>query len=390
MKRFLILALVVTIAGLAFAEVDPAFSGTFSTYFGYSVVDKDVKKDVSDAMKLELNATIDEWNTVSVTVEGADAFYWDDIDEGKTIQTSRLSDVASTAHTVAGDELDNRQDYLRMGDYTLTTDLFGALGISGPVGLSLKLGKFGFGDSASVVSVAPLSTNSADGTKGTDDGLVGIGFDFKFVDKVTLSTVIYPENLGAIGKDSNKRFEGGVILKGAGIADMLDFAAYFLASDLDARKKENKKSDTKDDGGMSAGASVALGFGDHKVGLGFQYDLDDALAENGPRLQLDYSAKFGILTAGLSYGIEGLEAFGEKSKVKVSLLADVLDNLSIFGGIELGNFKDFDAANIKYDAGISTALGSLSILFGMTNNMDYKAPKDDWNDTIYLKFSTAF
>ncbi len=389
MKRFLILALVVTIAGLAFAEVDPAFSGTFSTYFGLSVVDMDVKKDVSDAMKLDLNATIDEWNTVSVTVEVADALYWDDINDDKNIATSRLG-TDTTKLAVAGDELDNRQDYLRMGAYTLTTDLFGALGISGPVGLSLKLGKFGFGDSASVVNVAPLSTKSADGTKGTDDGLIGIGFDFKFVDKVTLSTVIYPENLGAIGKDSKKRFEGGVTLKGVGIADMLDFAAYFLASDLDARKKENKKSDTKDDGGMSVGASVALGFGDHKVGLGFQYDLDDALAPNGPRLQLDYSAKFGILTAGLSYGIEGIEAFGEKSKVKVSLLADVLDNLSIFGGIELGDFENFDAANIKYDAGISTALGSLSILFGMTNNMDYKAPEDDWNDTIYLKFSTAF
>ncbi len=387
MKRFLILALVVTIAGAAFAEVDPAFSGTFSTYFGFSVVDREVKEDVSDAMKLELNATIDEWNKVSVTVGVADALYWDDINDDKSMNTDR---IGNTALPVAGDELDNRQDYLRMDAYTLTTDLFGALGISGPVGLSLKLGKFGFGGTASVVNVAPLSTEKADGTGGTDDGMVGIGFDFKFVDMVTLSTVIYPKNLGDIGNDDTKRFEGGVVLKGTGIADVFDFAAYFLASDSDNRTKENPDNDTKDDSGMSAGASVALKFGDHKVGLGFQYDLDEAISPDGPKLQLDYSAKFGILTAGLSYGIGGIEKFAANSAVKVSLLADVLDNFSIFGGIELGNFDDFDAANIKYDAGISTALGSLSILLGMTNNMNYKAPEDDWNDTIYLKFSTAF
>ncbi len=404
MKRIMILALVVVIAGAAFADVDPAFSGSFSTYIGVSIPEMDssgaLKTDVSDAMSLELNATIDEWNTVSVKVGVAEALYWDDLDgvgSDDIINTNRIvldsatSETTQGANEVGGDELDNRDDYLRMDAFTYTTDILGALGVDGPVGLSIKFGKFGFGDSASYVNVAPVSTEKADGTGGTDDGNLGIGFDFKLFEKATLSTVIYPENLAKIAENGETRFEGGATLKIAGIADMLDFAAYFVASSYDERKKENAKLDTKDEDGMSLGASLALTFDAHKIGLGFQYNLDDGLGDDQAKVQIDYAVTLlDKLTLGLSYGIGGFNDIGKTSDVRLSVLYNILDNFGVFGAIGLGNFSDLSADSIKYDVGLTTALGALAIQLGASNNLAYNAPEDDWNDVIYVKFSTSF
>lgn len=401
MKKFLILVLVTAIAGAAFADVDPAFSGSFSAYVGVSLPELSgsaadaMKTDVSDGMSLDLNATIDEWNTVSVKVGLADALYWDDLDGtgstgSKGVVNSNRFGQPNSNNPVGGDEVDNRADYLRMDSYTLTSDIFGALGIDGPVGLSIKLGKFGFGGSTSYVNVAPVSTAEADGTDGTDDGELGIGFDFKFIDMITLSTVIYPKNLLDIAVDDTTRFEGGVTLKVAGIADMIDFAAYFVASAYDERKKEDADKSTKDDDGMSLGVSLALTLDVHKIGLGFQYDLDEGLSTNQAKAQIDYALTLDKVTLGLSYGVGGFNEFGKNSEVALSLLWNVLDNFGLFGAIGAKNFDEFTGDSIKYDAGLTTAIGSLAIQFGITNNLDYKAPEDDWNDTVYVKFSTSF
>lgn len=398
MKKFLILVLVTAIAGAAFADVDPAFSGSFSAYVGVSIPELSgskagaVKTDVSDGMSLDLNATIDEWNTVSVKVGLADALYWDDLDgagSDKIVNSDRFGQPNSS-NPVGGDEVDNRADYLRMDSYTLTSDIFGALGIDGPVGLSIKLGKFSFGGSASYVNVAPVSTAEADGTDGTYDDELGIGFDFKFIDMITLSTVIYPENLAKIGDDDTTRFEGGVTLKAAGIADMLDVAAYFVASAYDANKKEDADKSTKDDDGMSLGVSLALTLDIHKIGLGFQYDLDEGLSTNQAKAQIDYALTLDKVTLGLSYGVGGFNEFGQNSEVALSMLWNVLDNFSLFGAIAAKNFDDFSGDSLQYDAGLTTAIGSLAIQFGISNRLDYKAPEDDWKDTVYLKFSTSF
>lgn len=410
MKRIMILALVVVIAGAAFADVDPAFSGSFSTYIGVSLPETDssgaLKTSVSDAISLNLNATIDEWNTVSVTVGLADAMYWDDLDgtgSDGIINTDRLKTTvidsdgypttgttAGTANPVGGDELDNRGDYLRMKAFTYTTDILGALGVDGPVGLSIKFGKFGFGGSTSYVNVAPVSTKDADGTGGTDDGNVGIGVDLKLFEKATLSTVIYPANLASIAEDGNTQFEGGATLKIAGIADKIDVAAYFLSSAYDARTKENADADTVDSDGMSLGASLALTLDAHKIGVGFQYDLDEGLSENQAKAQIDYALTLDKVTLGLSYGVGGFNEFAKNSDVRLSVLYNILDNFGVFGAIGLGNFSDLSAESIKYDVGLTTALGALAIQLGASNNLKYKAPEDDWNDVIYVKFSTSF
>lgn len=411
MKKILILALMVAIAGAAFADVDPAFSGSFSTYIGVSLPEmsgtpKALKTDISDAMSLDLNATIDEWNTVSVKIGLAEALYWDDLDgvgSDDIINTDRIIMTSTatgqevivpsnSANDVGGDELDNRDDYLRMDAFTYTTDILGALGVDGPVGISLKFGKFGFGGSTSYVNVAPVSTKEADGTDGTDDGELGIGFDFKLFEKATLSTVIYPKNLSLIAENSNTRYEGGVTLKVAGIADMVDIAAYFLASDYDARKKENADKDTKDDDGMSLGLSLAftLSGGTHKIGAGFQYNLDENLSKNQAKAQLDYALALDMVTLGFSYGVGGFNDFAGTSEVVLSLLFNILDNFSLFGAIGMGNFSDISSESIQYDAGLTTALGAFSIQLGVSNRLEYKAPEDDWNDVVYVKFSTSF
>ncbi|MDT8298441.1 MAG: hypothetical protein RQ801_09095, partial [Spirochaetaceae bacterium] len=79
MKKILILALVAIVAGAAFAETDPVFSGSFSTYWAYSFAGETLSDDNSLGMSVALNATIDDFNTVSVSVGLADAMYWDDV-----------------------------------------------------------------------------------------------------------------------------------------------------------------------------------------------------------------------------------------------------------------------------------------------------------------------
>jgi hypothetical protein len=57
MKKILILlALVAIVAGAAFAETDPAFSGSFSVYYGYSFDNEVFVESQSDKMALDLNA----------------------------------------------------------------------------------------------------------------------------------------------------------------------------------------------------------------------------------------------------------------------------------------------------------------------------------------------
>lgn len=401
MKKVLILVLVTAIAGAAFAETDPAFSGSFSTEMGFSIPDKVVKDGMSDSMSLDLNATIDEWNTVSVTVGLEEAFYWND---GSDNSGDINMNDGNTITTDGGLKL--KTDYLRMNEFTLTSNLFGALGINGPVGLSLKLGKFGFGGSAGALSkVAPKSIGTADGTDGTA-GNVGIQFDFKFVDMITLSTVLYPKNLSDIGHDENASYEGGVVLKGTGIADMIDFSIYYLASKYDpttyAHPVNSSSKDGKDDDeGEVLGLALALNLADgaHKIGLGFQYDIEPAI-EDKIKAHLDYALTIGMVTAGVSIGLDGTDHIMASIKPRLSLLVKLMDNFSIFGATGIDGFKEWDAATeeykdfesnrIKYDVGLSTALGALGIQFGITNDLDYKAPADDWKDTVYVKFSTSF
>ena len=426
MKKLLVLALAATIAGVAFAGTDPVFSGTFSTYWAFDLnagKGDQVSDDASDAMKITLNATIDDYNTVSVTVGIADALYWDDINDDKTMDSNRIGGVrtaAATANTkkiddanlpVAGDEVDNRGDYLRMDEFTLTSDILGALGVNGPVGLKVKLGKFKFA-AASVVNVAPLSTKKADGSGGLPSD-IGIGLDIMILDMITFSTVAYVDQwidettkedaTGNNDYDYN-RAELGFTLKAMGIADMIDVAAYFMHSNYDTRKKENPDKDKEDTDGNSFGISVAAALMDGlKLGVGFEYDMDgiskantdDGKDDKGvAKAQIDVGfSMVENLNLGLSIGTDDFTKESVGLAIKFSAAYNITKALGVFGGVGFTNFSDFDIgddASLTYDVGLTSSLGSLAILLGVSNNMDYKAPKDDWSDVVYIKFSTSF
>ena len=71
----------------------PVFSGSFSTYWAYSFAGESLSDDNSLGMTIDLGATIDDFNTVSVSVGLADAMYWDDVYDDDKIQ----SDTAAAA-----------------------------------------------------------------------------------------------------------------------------------------------------------------------------------------------------------------------------------------------------------------------------------------------------
>ena len=90
---------------------------------------------------------------------------------------------------------------------------------------------------------------------------------------VELASVLYPVN--AFDDSEKMRAETGVTMTAMGIADMIDVAAYFIASEYDYSVDPwNIDGDPVDDEGHNMGLSVAASVMDGlKIGLGFNYDL---------------------------------------------------------------------------------------------------------------------
>ena|GEM_PF-4242769 len=424
MKKLFLLALVALVAGAAFAETAPTFSGTFSTYWAYEV-SKDSKKAIRDneslGMKIDLGATIDEWNTVSVSVELADAVYWDDKNDNEKIDAEAKGQDGGD--TLAGaDELDNRGNYLRLNGFSLKTDVTGALGYAdAPVGVTTTIGDISM-NTANVANVAPLSVDLVGGS-GTDGGIaIGIGLDI--LDTVSLNTIIIPKSL------SEEKGETGLALRANGIADMIDVAAFFIASEWDfaddalgEKDDAGNLKDLKDDEGMNLGVSVAVSpIDDLKFGLGLAMNMahlkkegtgasEKRKAQTATSFQADVKYT-GVdkLALGFSWGMEDYtkdiadlkgdaksDAMAKLNKWKFSASYDVSDNLSFYGGLG-GDFymkKDddrekIDLAKLKYDFGLTTALKALKIQVGASNDLDWKAPEDDFDDAVFVKLSTSF
>ena len=225
MRKIFILALAVLVTCVALAETDPVFSGEFSTYFRVAT-DKgiDEKKRWDDSYSIsasiKLNSTIDEWNSVSAEIETKDAAYLDSDD---------ITPIRS---------LEKKTDYLRLKDFVINTDITGALGLDWPVQLSMKTGKQEF-PAVNVAEVAPASTEDASG--GETSKNIGFIFDLKILDKVTISSVLFPKNLLNGVKD---KMEAGVTIKATDIAlgpIMLDVAAFYISSESNFGINEDHK-----------------------------------------------------------------------------------------------------------------------------------------------------
>ena len=428
MKKLFLLALVAFVAGAAFAETAPTFSGTFSTYWAYQLQnadpgsggwDKVHKDDYSIGMEIDLGATIDEWNTVSVKAKLADAVYWDDKNDNKTIEADAKGQAAGTA-LAGADELDNRGNYLRLDNFKLVTDVTGALGLDSPVGVKTHIGDISLG-TANVANVAPLSVDVVGGT-GTDGG-VAIGVELGIFDTVRLTTIVTPKNVAELKGQKHMVPETGLVVQANGLLDgMIDAAAFFIASEWDfaddtlgeLKDDGSTPKDVKDDEGINAGLSVAVSpVAGLKLGLGYAANLtykeahgDDAGNPTmASSIQFDVAYALDKLGLGASYGLGNYtaavsdadddNAFVKLNLWRLSLSYDVLDNLAVYGGVG-GDFHmkdandEFDLTKIKYDVGLTTALKALAIQVGLSNDLDWKAPEDDFNDALFVKVSTSF
>ena len=197
---------------------------------------------------------------------------------------------------------------------------------------------------------------------------------------------------------------------------MIDFATYFIISSYDTVTKQYD-GDSDDSDGDSFGVSAAVKIGDIvKFGLGLEMNLEDYMKDeatdsafkntngdagkitaNKTKVQADLSLTFGDAVIGLSYGVDGLggedDDFGKNSKIKASATYKFSDKFSIFGGIGLADFSGDDKLTERflYDAGIMAKLGdNLDIQIGGSHKMDFKASEDDFQNVLYVQFSTSF
>ncbi len=387
MKKILMLALVVLVAGAAFAATDPVFSGKFSLVWGYSVAGEKLFDDLGNKVELDLKATIDDFNTVKVKMESVGGFkedvtYWEDTNGDGNVDANEMKTKTITV-----------DPYLKLKDFTLRTDVTGALGLDLPVSVTTEMGKFKM-KGPSVADVAPYTMKVVGNAETAAN--IGVGLELGILDMVTMGTVLYPVNAF-----EEEKGETGAWIKATGLADMIDVAAYFIASEWDYTL--NAKGKAKDPKGHNAGMSVAAAPMDGlKLGLGFNYDLYKATAkvDDGDKkgvASMKFDAAYsGVenLTAGLSYMVADFTDFVGTSTIALAAEYKLLEALSVYGGAWMA-FVDEGVdwepeTHLGYDAGITTSLGALNIMLGASDKMDYKAPKDDYDDVIYVKFCAKF
>ncbi len=367
MKKILVLTLVVLVAGAAFAATDPVFSGKFSLVWGHSFSDgKGFVEDLGNSAEIDLKATIDDFNTVSVKMGLGKVLYWDDKNKDKVIDA---------------DELSFPNTFVKLNNFTLKTDVTGAMGLDLPVSVTTTLGKFKL-KAANVGDVAPYALKV---TKDVETGeFVGLGLDIGIMDMVTIGSAMFPSSFWDA---TNRTVETGVWAKATGLFDLLDATLYYIASDS---KTDN------------VGASLASSpFAGLKVGAGMNYNLDaltanpnDAADKKGVlsmKLDAAYTGLEG-LKAGLSLKAGDISDFINNSELAVAGEYQILDFLSVYGGVKfMLAEKGWDAATgMGYDAGVSTSLGALKVQLGASDKMKYKAPSDKYDDVVYVKVSASF
>ncbi len=355
MKKLILLALVALVAGAAFAETAPAFGGDFEYTTQFDFDDEAYAASSSPDASINLNGVVDEWSTVNAEIETDTAVTWNDINENEVIEAG---------------ELETGSAFLAVNQFTLTTDVTGALGVDGPVGVSITWGaltfqaddysgKAGYGD----IEV-PEETNT----------YIGAELTFAIVEKVNLIVSIAPSTYtdwdDAGPDDAVFGIEAQFM-----VVDGLDLNAWYI-TDTNA-------------GFNQIGLTAGYGSDMINVGAAFAMDLEADTTGFGVSVQYIMDA----LTAGVAFKAGGLSDtvdFVDVASFDVNLtFVAVPDVLDLFAAVAVP-FADI-SDNLGFEAGLDFFLGATTYTLGYEyNTVDFNSPDNGADDGLFFKVFAEF
>ncbi len=342
MKKLMLLALVALVAGAAFAETAPAFSGTFEFYTTMDFEAKDFRAGSTEDASINLNGVVDEWSTVGAEFA--------------------ITSVA-TEDTAAGGSAS--ANVLGLDSFTMTTDITGALGVDGPVGVTIEWGAV-YHEAAEYHGVAGFEDLDILGSTNTYLGFI---LTLNIVETVNLIALVSPGTY--IG--SGWTYGGAPDVLDAVITVEAQFISLVDGLDFNIWYGNDPQAGL-DEIGLTLGYSLDA----VNVGAAFFHDLGASLTGAGISAQYVMD----VLTAGVSFGARDFANF-DVATVGINLTYHAMDVLDIYAAAII----DF-TGTFKADAGIDFFLGAVTYRLGYDYNGAGFASPD--GEGMYFKVSGDF
>lgn len=350
MKKLIILALVALVAGAAFAETAPAFSGSFEYSSQFDFKNKEyVADDAGGEAVVNFNGVVDEWSTVNVELQ-------------------------ADSNTV-----------LTLNQFTLTTDVTGALGVDGPVQFSLTWGGLTH-EAAIYQSKAGYADNEP---QMETDTFIGAKFVFTIVEKVKIIVLLAPTT-----------YTGGTWVGDDGVTPLpseavLGFEVQFLGlvEGLDANVwyTSDENNLTVDSPDLSQ-FGVSAGYGSDMFDAGFVFignmhqGLDSIF---GAGVSVKY--KMDVFDIGAAFALKDFSNLDLAGAMLLGVNATwkaVPDTLDLFVAATF-DFNDFGASG--YEGGVKFYLGATTYVLGYDyQNAGYEGPDNTPDGGMYLKVSADY
>jgi hypothetical protein len=326
MKKLILLALVALVAGAAFAETAPAFSGSFEFSTTMDFENESYKIGATNKAVVNLNGVVSEWATV----------------------TAELG--------VKEDELEKTfQENIKLNQFNLETDITGALGVDGPVGVSIAWGKVSH-EADEYNGVAGYE--DAEPTSETD-GYWGFRATITIVEKVKLIVLVPPSTYTDWAIDA-----GATVIpaQDAVFSGEIQFLQVVDGLDLNVWYTDDPNAATPiSEVGFTAGYVM----GDLSVGALLKADLE--ADKTGAGIAAAYN--LGVLTAGAVVGFPSFADMAGDDDVDDTAFAGinltfhaVPDMVDLYGAVKVP-FGNFDT-QFGIDAGLLFMLAGVDYYIG--------------------------
>jgi hypothetical protein len=342
MKKLILLALVALVAGAAFAETAPAFSGSFDLSTTIDFETDTYKIAGEDDATINLNGVVSEWASVNAELG---------------VNEEDLVDGFNPA--------------IELNQFTLTTDITGALGVDGPVGVSLKWGLVSH-EAAEYNGVAGY-----DDVEPTDETGSYFGFvaTITIMEKVKLIALVPPSTYTdyAVVVDIPQVATDPVIsleLQFLGLIEGLDFNFWY----------------TDDPNEAISNLGVTFGYDMAPLAIGGGFKSDMEADTFGALLSVAYDLG-DMLTAGVAFGAADFGDFAASSEVGINVTFHAVpDMLDLYGAVKIPfeNIGD----NFGIDAGVQFFLAGVTYSLGYDlNDTGFQSPNDQG---LYFRVQAKF